>query len=197
MTAVLVMGKQVRRRENVQLQGRAAVAAAVWHSLGDPELAVVHVAADTHGPVGTPDGTVLRALLTGRYRLPDEVVITREWSRCTVAEVRALRVLARARGIGRVLAVTHGYHARRVAAYLAEAGLAAEVLTPDVATLARFPLPAEVADLGPLVADAVARATPGPLDLVRERANEALLTRLHRLDPRGRVERILARVFRG
>jgi hypothetical protein len=191
------MGKyQGTKPVNHHLHGRIALAAAVWHGLRDPAAAVLFVAADTHGASRTPDAAIVRAHLVERWRVPAERVHARRWADCTVVEVRAMRVLARAGGIRRVLAVTHGYHAPRAARYFDQVGLRVEVLVPETATLARFPLPPAAADLEPEMRDVVACGRPRRFDLLRERLVEAYVSVAHRLDPRGRLERALARRFR-
>lgn len=196
-SAILVVSKrQGTKPENLQLHARVALAAALWHSRRDPRLPIFHVAADTHGPRRIHDGVVVRALLADRYRVPAAAIHLRRWSLCTVVEVRAMRVLARRHRLGRILAVTHGYHAPRVASYLAEAGLPATVVAADASALGVLEAPPGSADLWAEIRRVLDRARPRGLDLARERAVEAALTALHRLDPRGRVERWLARRLR-
>jgi len=193
-SAVVILGKhQGTRPHNLELRGRVALGAAVWHGLSDPTAPVYFLAADTHGPTGVRDGTLVRSLLTERYQVPGDVVHVRRWSLCTLAEVRGIRALSRRRGFERVVAVTHGYHARRVAKYLGEVALRGEVLSVDPETLARLPVPAAGAELWQMIAEAVTAARIGFGHHVRERATEAGLTVLHRLDRRGRIERWLAK----
>lgn len=111
--AVVILGKhQGTRRQNLELRGRVALAAAVWHGLGDRAVPIHFLAADTHGPARVRDGAVVRALLTEQYGVPADAVSVRRWSLCTVAEIRGVRALARLRRFDRVLAITHGYHVR-------------------------------------------------------------------------------------
>jgi hypothetical protein len=112
----------------------------------------------------------VRSLLTERYQVPGDVVHVRRWSLCTLAEVRGIRALSRRRGFERVVAVTHGYHARRVAKYLGEVALRGEVLSVDPETLARLPVPAAGAELWQMIAEAVTAARIGFGHHVRERA---------------------------
>ncbi|MFQ5614045.1 MAG: YdcF family protein, partial [Anaerolineae bacterium] len=196
--AILIMGKrQGTKPKNHQLRGRVAMGAALWHSLDHEKPPIFFLAADTHGPFHTDyDGTVVKELLTQRYHIPADYVSLRRWSKCTLVEVLGMRVLARSRGIRRVLAVTHPYHLRRARAYFAQAGLKAQVLPAEVSALRQLPFPPELADLKPAIEQAVIRAQPSPLDLARERFVEGCLSILHEFDPRGRVERRLAKLLR-
>jgi hypothetical protein len=194
---ILIHGKQQgTKAANHELHGRVALAAGLWHAARRPTLPIFFVAADTHGPTRVHDGTIVGNLLTQRYRVPTGVVHVRRWSLCTLVEVRAMRALARIHGIGRVLAITHPYHTRRAAAYFAQIGLAAEMLPVHPATLAGLTFPTELAETWREIHDAVVRSLPRRLDLVRERAVEAALTLLHRVDARGKVERRLAAMVR-
>ena len=189
------MGKrQGMKRVNHALHGRIALAAALWHGLADPRALVLFLAADTHGARRLRDADVVRRLLTTRYGLPLSCIRARPWSRCTVVEVRAVRVLARVHGVGRVMVVTHGYHARRTAAYFAEVGVPVELVVPEPTALASLVVPLELRTPCEL---AVRCAHPARLDLLRERLVEVAVGALHRSDPRGRAERWLARRFRG
>lgn len=195
--AILIMGKaHGTKRANHQLHGRVAMAAAIWHCLGARRLSVFFLAADSHGPSGTPDGVVVERLLTTQYRVPPDCVHLRRWSLCTVTEVCGMRILARARGYRTILAITHGYHARRARAYFAQVGVAVEMVRPELSSLHALPLPADQPDLCRAIEHAIIAARPHPLDVAREGCVEALLTLLHRLDSRGRVERWLARRLR-
>jgi uncharacterized SAM-binding protein YcdF (DUF218 family) len=195
--AVVILGKhQGTRSHNLELRGRVALGAAVWHSLRDDSAPVYFLAADTHGPARVPDAVLVRRLLAERYHLPPSVVHVRRWSRCTVAEVRGMRALARRRRFDRILVVTHGYHAPRAASYFSEVRLTAEILPVQPETLARLPLARADEALRARIAEAIGAARIGSLHDVRERVTETLVTTLHRFDRRGRVERWLARRLR-
>jgi hypothetical protein len=113
-----------------------------------------------------------------------------------VVEVRAVRVLRRAHGLDRLLVITHGYHARRTRAYFDEIGLDVDIVLPTRQSLVGLPgtLPARLHDR---CGAALTRAEPSAADLGRERLIELVLSALHRVDRRGRVERWLAARLRG
>jgi hypothetical protein len=169
------------------------LAAALWHAAREPRPEILYVPADFAGPDRTPDAHAVRALLTGRYGIPEPDVVTRRVSNCTYREVRGLRDLCAERGTGRVTAVTHAYHAARTARYLEEVLPGrARVVPVTVEALAALPLHGHGAALFAGLPALIAASQPRGLDAVREAIVEAAMTALHALDRHGRLERALA-----
>ena len=187
--AVVILGKaQGRKRENRQLRARAVAAALLWHASSEPRPALAMVARDVAD--GLTDAERVKRCLA-EFDVPPEAVVTRTWSNCTILEVRALRVLARAHGWGRLTVLTHPYHRAR-----------AQVLFDEVfgAGVARVLAVAPDLQVGEGVSPAllararaeIAGSMPRGFDLLRETLVEWALSGLHRIDPRGRFERALA-----
>jgi hypothetical protein len=196
-SAVLIMGKrQGTKKDNKQLWGRVAMAAALWYSAPNPKPYLIFVASDVHGPKLTPDAQVVKNLLVERFRIPGDYVVTRQLTNCTLLEVRMARVLRRAYGLAHVFALTHLYHAARAQRYLNEVLPDASVIPvhPDILDEIQFPLEATALwlDMRALIKE----SQPGRLDNLREHIIEWLLNQAHTLDPRGRYERRLARFLR-
>jgi hypothetical protein len=113
-----------------------------------------------------------------------------------LVEVRMVRVLARTHGFDRLLAVTHPYHARRAQQYFEE-------VLPDVCVV---PVSSEFltglspsrqpSDLLRQLRPMIEISEPGRWQWAREHIVEGVLYRIHLLDPRGRLERRLARILR-
>jgi hypothetical protein len=191
------LGKsQGTKPENLQLQARVGLAAALWHAAAEPRPEVFYVPAD-FAPGGTPDAETVRSLLAGRYRVPEADIVTRRVSNCTCREVRGLRDLCAERGTGRLIAVTHGYHAARTARYLEEV-LPGRTRTVAVtaAEMARLRLPGGVAPLFEGLPALIDASRPRGSDALREALVEAAMTALHALDRSGRVEQALADLMR-
>ena len=196
-SAILIMAKrQAGRAENKPLLGRIALAAALWHSAPDPKPLILYVASDSHGQPEIADAQVVRSVLTKNLGIPPGSLMLREKSNCTLVEVRMLRNLARIHGFDRIVAVTHPYHARRAQRYLEEVLPDVRVVPVTSEALTRLSssgLPkAFLEKLRPMIEI----SEPGRWQLAREHLVEGLLNRIHRLDPRGRLERRLARTLR-
>jgi hypothetical protein len=201
--AVAIFGKsQGTKPENLQLRARVGLAAAIWHASAEPRPILLYVPADHAGPEATPDADVVRELLTGSYGVPDADVVTRRLSNCTYREVRWLRSLCAELGLGRLTAVTHGYHAARTARYLEEVlpgrtGVVS-VTVPELARLGvdSRRVPARIAQRFAELPELIERSQPRGVDALREALVEGAMTVLHVLDRRGRVEIALADRFR-
>lgn len=188
--AVAILGKVQRIvRDPSQLDARVATAAALWHSASEKPW-ILYVASDVHGPEQTPDGLGVRRRLVDDLGVDRDDVVYRPWSNCTVVEARALRVLARALSLGAITALTHPYHAPRARRILSAALPRVEVVAVRPESVAALALPG--LDLGELVA----RSMPNRADRAREAAVEAVLGVVGAIDPRGRLERRLARAVR-
>ena len=125
--AIAIMGKaEAAAPATRQLAARTGVAAALWHAAPEPKPTILYVATDVHAAEGQPDIRVVRQALTQRYGVAEECLLIRPWSNCTLIEVRGVRVLCRAHGLRRVVALTHPYHVRRVARYFSEVGVKSE-----------------------------------------------------------------------
>ena len=93
-SAIFILGKrQGTKKENKQLWGRVAMAAALWHSAPRPKPYIIFVAADVHGPQRTPDVEIVRHLLVEKFEIPLDFLILRQRANCTLVEVRQGRVL--------------------------------------------------------------------------------------------------------
>jgi hypothetical protein len=196
-SAILIMGKrQGTKKENKQLRGRVALAAALWYSAPDPKPYLLFVASDTHGPTHTPDAKVVKKMLVDQFGISADFVMLRPVSNCTLLEVRATRVLSRFYGLSHIFALTHLYHALRAQRYLSELLPEAAVIPvhPDILNEIVFPL--EYTDLLLEIEALVVASQPSKLDIIREMIIEWLLSRAHSLDPRGKFERWLARRLR-
>jgi hypothetical protein len=192
------MGKrQGTKRENKQLWGRAAMAAALWYSAPVPRPYLVFVASDVHGPQLTPDAQVVKNLLVQRFGIPADFVITRQRTNCTLLEVRAMKAIRRVYRVSHVFALTHLYHASRAQRYLDEVlHQEASVIPVHPEILAEIGFPETEEALYQELRRLIEASQPGRLDVVREHMVEWLLNLAHSVDPRGRFERRLARVLR-
>ncbi len=195
--ALVIHGKRLVAApiEGSELAARAAVAAWLYHS----GLAryLVCVEGEINRPCHPAGSAIAAQLLAERYGVPPAAIVARSWTDCTRVEVRGVRVLARARGWRRLAALTGSYHARRVARLYGQIGLDVAVVPCAEQALAALIPPAD-ADLFARWAMPALRASrlPAPKYL-EERAKEAALLALVPLDPRGRIERWLARRVRG
>lgn len=196
-SAIMMMGKrQGTKQENLQLHGRIAMAAALWYAAPQPKPYLMFTAFDHSN--GVFDADIVKSRLTELYQIPHDYLVLRRKSNCTVIEVRAVRAIQRAYTLAHIFAVTHLYHAARVQRYFDE------VLAETVSVL---PAHVDIFDeiVVPLGADelfADLRATilasqPTRVDNSRELAIEWILSHLHNLDKRGRIERVLANLLRG
>ncbi len=196
-SAILILGKrQGTKKENKELWGRVAMAAALWHSAPQPKPYLAFMASDIHGPARTPDADVVKAMLVEKFEIPADYLILRQRAHCTMLEVRAARVLNRVYGLAQIFALTHLYHAPRAQKYFNEVLPNAAVIPvhPDILTEIKFP---EVYDdLLPELETVIEDSMPGWLNKLREHVVEWLLNAAHTVDRRGRFERGLARVLR-
>lgn len=196
-SALLIMGKrQGTKKENKQLWGRAAMAAALWYSAPPPKPYLIFVASDVHGPKLTPDAQVVRKLLIERFQIPADFVIIRQLTNCTLLEVRMARVLRRVHGLAHIFALTHLYHAARAQRYLNEVLSDASVIPVHLDILDEIQFPLESTALWLDIRALIKESQPGRLDNLREYLVEWLLNQAHTLDRRGRFERRLARWLR-
>jgi len=124
-------------------------------------------------------------------------VVTRRLSNCTYREVRGLRDLCAERGIERLTAVTHGYHAARTARYLEEVLPGrARVVPVTVAELIALRLPEAAGERFEDLLELIERSEPRGADALREAVVEGAMTALHALDRDGRLECGLADLLR-
>jgi len=196
-SAILIMGKrQGSKREHHQLRGRVAMAAALWFSAPSPKPYLAFVAADVHGPQRTPDAELVKSMLTRQFGLPPDYLILRRRSNCTLIEVRAMRALSRAYRLTHVFVVTHLYHAARTQNYFDEVMPNAAVIPVHSDILEEITFPEEYVDLLPWMRHLIINSQPDFLDVMRETLIEWILARAHARDPRGRLERRLARIIR-
>jgi hypothetical protein len=135
-------------------------------------------------------------LLTGRFGIPEDSLLLREKSNCTLLEVRMVRALARTHGFDQILALTHPYHARRAQRYFEEVLPDVCVVPVSLESLARLSPPLPPNELLDKVRPMIETSEPNKWQLAREHVVEGLLNRIHLLDPRGRLERRLARILR-
>ena len=197
LSGILIMGKrQGTKKENKQLWGRAAMAAALWYSAPQPKPYLIFVASDVHGTELTADAAVVKSTLIEKYHIPADYIITRHKSNCTILEVRAAKAISRAYKLATMFAVTHLYHAPRSQRYFNEVLLNAAVIPvhPDILEEITFPL--EELDLLAEIRLAIDASMPGRYELVREYLVEMLLGLAHTADRRGRLERRLAKLLR-
>lgn len=196
-SGILIMGKrQGTKKENQQLQGRTAMAAALWHSAPRPKPYILFVASDIHGPQKTPDAQIVKAILIQQFHIPPDYLILRQKTNCTLLEVRAAQAISRAYKLTAIFALTHLYHAPRAQRYFDEVLPETAVIPahPDILNEIVFPL--EAIDLFSEIQTLIQISQPGKLDMLREQAIEWVLNHAHTLDPRGRVERRLAKLLR-
>ena len=197
LSGILIMGKrQGTKKENKQLWGRAAMAAALWYSAPQPKPYLIFVASDVHGTERTADATVVKSILIEKYHIPADYIITRHKSNCTILEVRAAKAIGRAYKLATMFAVTHLYHAPRSQRYFNEVmpGAAVIPVHPDILEEITFPL--EELDLLAEIKLAIDASMPVRVELVREYLVEMLLGLAHTADRRGHLERRLAKLLR-
>jgi len=196
-SALLIMGKrQGTKRANKQLWGRVAMAAALWHSAPTPKPYLAFVASDVHGRERRHDAEVVKEMLIKRFSIPADFIILRKRSNCTLIEVRAARAIVRTYRLTHVFLITHLYHAPRAQRYANEVLANGSVIPVHSDVLAEVAFPEEQADLRQDILTLIEESQPGWLDRIREVIIEWLLNRAHSLDPRGRLERKLARLLR-
>ncbi len=194
---ILIMGKrQGTKKENKQLWGRTAMAAALWYSAPQPKPYLLFVASDAHGPQRMADAQVVKSMLIQRFGIPADFMIFRQKTNCTLLEVRVARAVSRAYGLANIFAVTHLYHAPRAQRYINEVLSQAAVIPVHPDILNEIGFPAEATDLLGELQLVIEDSLPGRLDLIREHMLERCLNLAHTLDPRGRFERRLARLLR-
>jgi hypothetical protein len=174
------------------------MAAALWYSAPVPKPYLIFVASDVHGPHLTPDAQVVKSLLVDRFQIPDDFLITRQLTNCTLLEVRAARMIKRIYRISHLFALTHLYHAARAQRYLNEVMPSGEgsVIPVHPEILNEIAIPDEAAEFYQELRRLIVDSQPGRLDVTREHMVEWLLNQAHTLDHRGRFERRLARLLR-
>ncbi len=194
---IFIMGKrQGSKKENKQLWGRVAMAAALWYSAPQPKPYLIFAASDVHGPHNTPDAQVVKSILVQKFHIPVDFMILRQKTNCTLVEVRAAKTISQAYALVHIFAITHLYHAPRTQRYINEVLLKASVIPvhPDILNEIIFPY--QAADLFFEIKESIEQSQPNRLDLIREQIIEWLLNQAHTLDSRGRVERRLAKIIR-
>jgi uncharacterized SAM-binding protein YcdF (DUF218 family) len=194
---ILIMGKrQGTKKENNQLWGRTALAAALWHSAPHPKPYLIFVASDVHGPQRTPDADAVKSMLINSLEIPPDCIITRQKSNCTLLEVRSVQVIAKKYGLSRLFSITHLYAAPRSQRYFNEVMEQASVIPvhPDILDEITFPL--ELIDLLEKIRGKITDSMPAKHDLLREHLIEWLLGIAHTIDHRGKFERSLAKILR-
>ena len=196
-SGILIMGKrQGTKAENKQLWGRTAMAAALWHCASYPKPYILFVASDVHGPYTKPDADVVKSLLIDEFGISSDYIILRCKSNCTLIETRLARILGRVYSLAHIFAITHLYHAPRTQRYLNEVFSSASVIPAHPDILLEITFPPEKVELWAKLQACIADSLPGPFDLLREQMVEALLSMAHALDPRGKIERQLAKILR-
>lgn len=196
-SGILIMGKrQGTKKENKQLWGRIAMAAALWYSAPQPKPYLIFVASDIHGLHRTPDGQMVKSMLVEKYAIPADFIIVRRKSNCTLMEVRVARALQRTFSLAKLFAVTHLYHAPRTQRYFNEINLDASVIPAHSEILDEIIFPEQAKDLFNEMRQVIDGSQPRLLDRTREQLIELTLSWAHTLDPRGRLERRLARILR-
>ena len=196
-SGILIMGKrQGTKAVNKQLWGRIAMAAALWYSAPYPKPYILFVASDVPRAAARPDAETVKLMLVNTFGISADYVIARRASNCTLIEVRVARILRRVYNLEYIFAVTHLYHAPRTQRYLDEVLPNAFVIPVHPAILSEIKFPPEQTELWIKIQDYVADSLPGPFDLRREQVIEGLLSLTHTVGPRGKLERLLARVLR-
>ena len=196
-SAILIMGKrQGTKKENKQLYGRVAMAAALWYSAPHPKPYVMFVASDVHGPRHIPDVTAVKATLVEEFGIPADFLILRQKTNCTLIEVRAARAVNRVYGFAKIFAITHLYHAHRTQVYFNEVLPDAIVIPVHPDILAEITFPAEAEELLNQLRSIIWASLPKQLDLLREHIVERVLLQIHTFDRRGRLERYLTKFVR-
>ena len=189
--ALVVMAKRPARHEGPrELEARAALAVLFWRQ---KQPSVVLICVEGHD---LPDAEISGAEAVRNLALATGVskdrVVARSLTNCTVREVAAIHGILRGLGATRPLVVTHPYHVRRTRWYLRAAGDEATVVGCSSELVARmFPM----ADT--LLRGMVERGEVRGLRYAREFVVEILLSLLHFVDRRGRVEMFLADRVRG
>jgi len=195
--ALVIMGKrQGTKKENKQLWGRTAMAAALWYSAPQPKPYLIFVASDIHGPKNTPDADAVKSMLIDKFNIPADYLILRQKTNCTLLEVRAVQAIVRTYNLANIFAVTHLYHAPRSQRYFYEVLPNASIIPVHMDILDEITFPQEAEDLLEQIKQLVADSMPSKVDLIREYIIEWILNRAHTLNPRGRFERRLAKLIR-
>ncbi len=196
-SGILIMGKrQGTKKENKQLWGRTAMAAALWYSAPQPKPYIIFGASDIHGPKNTPDAYVVKSMLLKEYQIPADYLIVRQKTNCTLLEVRLTKAISKVYDLANIFVLTHLYHAPRTQRYINEVLTNASVIPvhPDILKEIVFPL--DLADLYTQLSQTVVDSQPSRLDLMREYIVETVLTFSHTLDPKGRIERRISKIIR-
>ena len=196
-SGILIMGKrQGTKKENKQLWGRTAMAAALWYSAPQPKPYLIFVASDIHGPKNTPDADAVKSMLIGTFNIPADYLILRQKTNCTLLEVRAVQAIVRTYNLADIFAVTHLYHTPRSQRYFYEVLPNASIIPVHMDILDEITFPPEAADLLEEIKLLVKDSLPNKPDLIREHIIEWILNHAHTLDSRGWFERRLAKFLR-
>lgn len=196
-SGILIMGKrQGTKKENKQLWGRTAMAAALWYSAPQPKPYLIFVASDIHGLQNTPDVDAVKPMLIDMFNIPADYLILRQKTNCTLLEVRAVQAISRAYNLADVFAVTHLYHAPRSQRYFYEVLPSAAIIPVHLDILNEITFPPEATNLLEQIKLLIEISMPGKIDLIREHIIEWILNHAHTLDPKGRIERKLAKLIR-
>lgn len=183
---IVILGKaRGRKKESLQFFARVSVASLLWHAASEPRPIIIVVTRDA--PEGVPDAHRAKGRLVA-LGIPEESVVARSWSNCTLLEARAVRVLVRAHDLGELTVLTHPYHRRRAQRFFDEVVPSARVVAVEPGFVEKLPASPRRDE----ASAHVARSMPTGVDLRREQVVEAMLSALHEVDPRGRVERWLA-----
>jgi uncharacterized SAM-binding protein YcdF (DUF218 family) len=189
--AIVIMAKRPGRREGPrELEARAALGVLFWQSICIPVSIVCVEGRDL--PDSNLSGAEVVHDVAVRAGVPNNCVVTRSLTNCTVREMVAIRGVLAELGACHPLVITHPYHVRRTGWYLRESGIVATVVGCSVA-LANRKFPAPESSLLRLIERGEARG----LSYAREFVVEILLTILHALNHSGRVEMLLADRIRG
>ena len=185
------MGKRPAKHEGPrELEARTALAVLFQQERGK---SVGIVCVEGHDlPDSDLSGAEVVRNVAVAANVPDNCIVARSLTNCTVREVAAIRDALDDLGAKHPLVITHPYHVRRTRWYLRESGLAATVVGCS-ATLAMQMFPSGSAALHGLIQRGEVRG----LRYGREFVVEIMLTILHFLDRRGRIEMFLADRIRG
>lgn len=131
LDAVIVLGKELRRYPERGLAELRARSAAASVAIREGARVVLSLEARLKGQERSGSQIVHAALAD--LGVPKDAVVLDEYTRSTREEALAALSEVRARGLGRLGVITHGYHVPRVRRYFAEAfdEGAYVVLTPE------------------------------------------------------------------
>lgn len=190
--AIVVMGKRhAPGRGPRELQARAALAVLYWRrKLADVPIICVEGYDLPNSSLSGAEVVKQVALQAG---VPAGQILARNLTNCTAREVEALRDALNELGRTKPLVISHPYHLKRARCYLQDVGITAQMVGCS-SSVARTLIDVQST---PEVLSLVERGEPNWLELARETVVEMALLLLHRLDPRGKVERYLSDQIRG